>query len=121
MDGGHKVDLDAANGLIGSDGGFHAAGLRSGFNKAEKLGFFLGKERACACAQEEKAEDLKALADEKLHNGLIASRICVGRFILTIAGQSASLDFAIKTATARHLLKPSGCLPPEKNPLERGK
>ena len=120
MDGGHKVDLDAANGLIGSDGGFHAAGLRSGFNKAEELGFFLGKERACACNQEEKSENLKALADGKLHNCLIASRICVGRFILTIAGQSASLDFATEAATEA-FAKTIRMSSARKNPLERGK
>ena len=51
VDGGHEVNLDAAGGLVGSDGGFHAAGLRSGFDEAEELGaFFLGKERACGCA-----------------------------------------------------------------------
>lgn len=100
MDGGHKVDLDAANGLIGSNGGFHAAGLRSGFDKAEELGFFLGKERDCACAQEEKSEDLAALVDGESHNHLASSCICFWRSILRIAGRSASLDFDLETATA---------------------
>ena len=69
VDGGHKVDLDAAGGLIGSEGSFHAACLRSGFDEAEKLGaFFLGKERACGCAQEEKADHLADLADRESHN-----------------------------------------------------
>lgn len=68
MDGGHKVDLDAGVGLIGSDGGFHAAGLRSGFHESEELGVFLGKERGCGCAQEEKADPLADLSDKESHN-----------------------------------------------------
>lgn len=68
VDGGHEVDLDAGGGLVGSDGGFHAAGLRSGFDEAEELGSFLGRERACGCTQEEKAEHLAELADGDLHN-----------------------------------------------------
>ena len=68
MDGGHKVDLDASVGLIGSDGGFHAACLRSGFHESEELGVFLGKERGCNCAQEEKADPLADLSDKESHN-----------------------------------------------------
>lgn len=93
MDGGHKVNLDASIGLIGSDGGFHAAGLRSGFHEAEKLGAFLGKERACGCAQKEKAEDLKEPVDGESHNCLGVSCICFWRSILAIVGRGASLDF----------------------------
>lgn len=93
MNGGHKVDLDAGGGLVGSDGGFHAAGLRAGFDKAEKFGVFLGKERACGCAQEEKAEHLADLVDGKSHNRLAISCICFWRSILAVVGRGASLDF----------------------------
>lgn len=107
VDGGHEVDLDAAGGLVGSDGGFHAAGLRSGFDETEELGDFLGKERACGCAQEEKAEHLAELVDRKSHNCLGVSCICFWRSILAVVGWGASLDFDFESATTGSCLEPS--------------